>query len=217
MDLKAQTLIMQAASNYANSGAVYLAQQLGREPSEQEALIFASALSSMTASFCYATIHQVAGRKAADTWVQQIFAQISMGVKTRGTPVQLQITLKSTPTAPEGKEAKPGELVKREAPVDLCKCVLDPRGNCSSCEQALSEDLGSVVDATIKMEQFQSKKRCPACVQKVFDGSFAKVVRERFKNLSPELRDMLVTIAAQVGAVNGVEAIPQAEKALTEV
>jgi len=212
MDLKTQALIMQAAGGYADQGAAYLAQQLGRQPSDQEALIFASALSSMTGSWCYATIYKVAGRPHADTWMQQIFTQLGMGVKTRGVPVTLQISLKSIPGPAEAKPK--GAIAMAEPAVPICKCVLDGAGRCSACAVDLAADLGLVIDFMGGMEKFQGKLRCSPCIQKHFDGIFSQVVQNKFKGLSQELKDMIIAMAVQMGASHGVEGIPATEKAL---
>ncbi len=96
MDIQTQTTIMSAASEYANGAVAALTKKLGHDPSDQELLIFISALSSLSGSWAYSKIYENGGVKNADTWMQQIFAQINMGLQGRGVPVTLQITMKST-------------------------------------------------------------------------------------------------------------------------
>jgi hypothetical protein len=213
MDLKTQNLIMSAASAYADEGVQILSERLGRPATQQEALIFASALSAMTASWCYSTLHKAAGTKHADAWMHQIFMQLGAGVKGRGTPVTLQINLKSTPTAGGRKD---GAIESGESDVELCKCVTDVRGHCRSCFEALITGLSRVVDQCVEAEKLQNATRCTPCMQKLFDSAFSDVIRSKFSGVSPAVRDMITAMAVQMGAAHGVVDTPKVDKALSE-
>ena len=212
MDMQAQTELMQHATGFVNSAVADLTEKLGRAPNDQELLIFSSAVSSMMASYCYSKVHETVGREAADSWMQQIFVQMGVGVQARGTPVTLQITLKSLPmdSAPEGQSP----IAQDKPPIVICKCVTDAKGDCPSCLKELTEGFGSIVDICSTLEKFQYKERCKPCVQKFFDAAFAEVVKEKYPSVSGMIRDMITTMSVQMGSSNGVTQIPKTEAAL---
>lgn len=216
MDLKAQADLMQHARDFVNSTTDTLSTRLGRAPNEQELLIFSSAVASMTASFCYSKIHEAGGREPADTWMQQIFIQIGAAVQARGTPVTLQINLKSIPMA-DKKEPEASPLVQEQSSVTLCKCVTDQAGQCASCLADLRDSLSGIIDVSVSVEGFSAKKRCQPCVRKLFDAAFSAVIREKYPSVGGAVRDMITTMAIQMGSANGVTEIPQIEAALAEV
>ncbi len=211
MDLQAQAALMKHATEFTNGAVEHLTGRLGRAPNDQELLIFSSAIASMMGSWCYSKIHESAGREHADTWMQQIFVQLGVGVQARGTPVTLQITLKSIPM----QEQAQSSIVQDKPPIVICKCVTDAAGQCPSCLKELSEGLANIIDVSATLEKFQAKNRCKPCVQKLFDSAFAKVIEEKYASVSQTIRDMITTMAVQMGAANGVTDIPKIEAALS--
>ncbi len=211
MDLKAQAALMKHATEFTNGAVEHLTGRLGRAPNDQELLIFSSAIASMMGSWCYSKIYGSAGREHADTWMQQIFVQLGVGVQARGTPVTLQITLKSIPM----QDPAQSSIAQDKPPIVICKCVTDAAGQCPSCLKELSEGLANIIDVSATLEQFQAKNRCKPCIQKLFDSAFAKVIEEKYASVSQTIRDMITTMAVQMGAANGVTDIPRIEAALS--
>ncbi len=213
MDLQEQAALMRHATEFTNSATEHLQRCLGHPPSEQELLIFCSAVGSMNASWCYSKVYETGGREPADTWMHQIFVQTGMGVQARGIPVTLQINLKSIPM--EGAAAEQGTIDQGRPPVVICKCVTDAQGQCASCLKELHESLSHIIDVAATLEGFQSKERCKPCVQRLFDPVFARVIQEKFGSVGQTVRDMITAMAIQMGAASGVTEMPQIEAALT--
>ncbi len=212
MDLKEQVALMEHAKEFTNSATEHLQRRLGHPPSEQEMLIFCSAVGSMNASWCYAKVYENGGREPADTWMQQIFVQTGVGVQARGVPVTLQINLKSIPM---GGDAAEQGVIDQGHPVVICKCVTDAQGQCAACLKELHDSLSHIIDVAATLEEFKSRERCKPCLQRLFDPVFAKVIQEKFGSVGQTVRDMITAMAVQMGAASGVTEMPQIEAALT--
>lgn len=212
MDIQTQTTIMSAASEYANGAVAALTKKLGHEPNDQELMIFVSALSSLSGSWAYSKVYENGGLKPADTWMQQIFAQINMGLQARDVPVTLQITLKSTETG--GAQKPQSQVAPQKNPAVICKCVTDDKGVCASCNTELYTDLGTIMDYAATLSTFQGKERCQACVVKLFDNVLSKVITEKYAGIAPEMRDMMTALSIQMGSEHGVVEFPKVEAAI---
>ena len=211
MDLKEQVALMGHAQEFVKSAADQLKMRLGRPVTEEEMFGFFSAVACMNLSFCYAKMHESGGFEPAGIWLEQVFKQIGVAVQSRGIPVTLEMNLKSTPME---EEAEQGTIDQGRPPIVICKCVTDAQGQCQSCFKELHESLSNITDVAATLKEFQVKERCPGCVQRLLDSTFAQVIREKFGAIDQAVRDAITAMVAQMGSANGATESLQIKAAL---
>ncbi len=210
MDLKEQIALMAHAQEFVKSAADQLKTRLGRPATEEEMFGFYSAVACMNLSFCYAKMHESGGFEPAGIWLEQVFKQIGMAVQSRGIPVTLEINLTSIPM----ESSEQGTIDQGRPPLVICKCVTDAQGQCQSCLKELHESLSNITDVAATLKEFQVKERCPACVQRLLDSTFAQVIREKFGAIDQAVSDAIAVMVEQMGSANGVTESPQIKAAL---
>ena len=214
MDLQAQGELMVHAQEFVKSAGDHLKMRLGRPSTEDEHLFFCNAVAFLNASFCYAKLYEDSGRERADALLQLLFKQTGAAVQSRGIPVTLEMNLKSIPMEEEEEQ---GAIDQGRPPLVLCKCVTDAQGQCQSCLKELQESLSHITDVAAMLNEFQVKERCPVCVQRLLDSTFAQVISEKFGTVNQAVRDATTVMATQMGSANGVTAFPQAQAAFAAV
>lgn len=212
MDLKEQTKIVKAASEYADNAAKFLKSSLGRSPQDQDVVVFASALSSIFGSWVYHHMYSAADKNAADLFLNQILSQISASVRQRGTPVVLQITAKSTRV----DEGPPKSSVADGS--EKCVCITDASGHCPGCDEHIRATISKVAGFAEQAAALKTKGSCKICFHALLDPVFSSIIRsDKFKAMAPEVKDVVIAMIMQSASSVGIEGMPLSEKALAEL
>jgi hypothetical protein len=155
-------------------------------------------------------MHAAAGQEVADTFLNQIFAQLAASVQQRGTPVALQISMKAIPV--EAESSGGGKVIQEE---ERCACVIDQSGHCPSCEKLVGSMILNISGLAEEGASLRGKGSCKICFQALIDPVFAGTIQsDRFKAMARETRDIVIAMIVQSAQAMGVAQIPMIEKAL---
>lgn len=212
--------VQQLALKYAESAREFFSEKYAnRAPLAEVALFYGTASATMVGSM-YSFVHLNAGKEAADAWLSQCLGMVGAVVRSKGTPVVLEIEALSGVTDAASDSATGGT-----AALPPCICALDPSGTCLTCPADMKDSMrktitfcGEYIRKTQQMMRtVTEKKTCGACRDTYLDASIASVIMESSLGEVPvdvdEFCDQLFAVIQHSALQCGIKELPLTEKA----